>query len=156
MEAVAERADVSKPAIYRRWPNLAHLAYEAHSRATLPDELPDTGSFAGDVRELLGGLLAEATRVDRSLLADQFGEMIRDREFARTVMEGVMDPMRDRAAEVYDRAVRRGEVRDDLDGPDVMRDLSSQVVMRVVLLHDPPDEQMLDVMVDRLVHGVRR
>ena len=156
MEAVAERAGVSKPSLYRRWPNLAHLAYEVHVRATLPDDLPDTGTFAGDVRILLAGLAREARRMDRSLLADQYAEMIRDESFARTVEVGLMAPMRDRAARVYDRAVRRGEVRGDLDAREVMRDLSSHIVLRTVLLHRPPDEEMLDDIVDRLVDGVRR
>lgn len=156
MEAVAERAGVSKPSIYRRWPNLTHLAYAVHLRATVPDELPETGTFAGDVRLLLGGLARAARRIDRSLLADQYAEMIRDEGFARTVEVGLMVPLRDRAAQVYDRAARRGEVRDDLDGREVMRDLASHILLRTVLLHRPPDEQMLDAIVDRLVNGVRR
>lgn len=154
MEAVAERAGVSKPSIYRRWPNLAHLAYAAHARASMPDELPDTGTFAGDLRVLLGRLAAETRRVDRDMLADQFGEMIRDEQFAQTVGASISDPLRERAAQVYERARQRGEVRDDLDAREVMRDVSGHIVLRTILLHQPPDEEMLDAIVDRMVRGV--
>ena len=154
MEAVVERAGVSKPAIYRRWPNLVHLAYTVHARATMPDELPDTGTFAGDLRVLLEGLTDQASRIDRDLLADQYAEMIRDPAFAEAVRRTTMDPLRDRAARVYERARERGEVRDDLDAREVMRDVASLVVLRIALLHQSPDEQMLDTFLDRLVHGV--
>ena len=154
MEAVADRAGVSKPALYRRWPNLVHLAFAVHARATMPDELPDTGTFTGDLRVLLGGLVDQATRIDRDLLADQCAEMIRDPAFADTVRTATMDPLRDRAAQVYARARDRGEVRDDLDPREVMRDVSSVAVLRIALLHQSPDEQMLDTFLDRFVHGV--
>lgn len=154
MEAVADRAGVSKPAVYRRWPNLVHLAYVVHSRATMPDELPDTGTFVGDLRVLLDGLVGQASAIDRDLLADQYAEMIRDPAFADIVRITTMDPLRDRAAQVYERARERGEVRDDLDAREVMRDVASFVVLRIALLHQSPDEQMLDTFLDRLVHGV--
>lgn len=154
MEAVAERAGVGKPAIYRRWPNLTHLAYAVHARATMPHELPDTGTFVGDLRVLLTGLADQASRIDRDLLADQYAEMIRDPAFADTVRATTMDPLRDRATRVYERARERGEVRDDVDPRAVMRDISGFIVLRTALLHQPPDEQVFDAFLDRLVNGV--
>ena len=54
-DAVAERADTSKPVIYRRWPNRQDLVVAAikhfFTRGARP--VPDTGSLRGDVIALL-------------------------------------------------------------------------------------------------------
>ena len=53
VDAIARRAGTSKPAIYRRWPSKAHLVHEAVFPISEATELPDTGSLAGDVREMV-------------------------------------------------------------------------------------------------------
>lgn len=151
MEAVAKRAKVSKPSIYRRWPNLVQLAYAVRLRATLPGQLPDTGTFAGDLRVMLRALAAAAQRTDRMLLADQYAEMVRDPDFADAVLS---DPVRAQATWICERAIERGEVRADLDPREVMLDAAGAIILRAVLLHQPLDTQGVDAIVDRLVHGV--
>jgi AcrR family transcriptional regulator len=51
--AIAERAGTSRPAVYRRWPTLAHLVHEAAFRDNMTREPRRTGVLAGDVRELV-------------------------------------------------------------------------------------------------------
>jgi AcrR family transcriptional regulator len=55
IEAVAERAQTSRPVIYRRWPDRASLALAAVSYGVNRDqvEVPDTGSVRTDIIELL-------------------------------------------------------------------------------------------------------
>ena len=60
VDAIAERAGTSKPAIYRRWPSKAHLVHEAVFPIAEATELPDTGSLAGDVREMVRRTTARA------------------------------------------------------------------------------------------------
>lgn len=154
MEGIAERADVGKPTVYRRWPTLAHLMFEVQARATLPEELPDTGTLHDDLREVLHVWRDVVTRTDRALIADQFGTMITDEAFARSVFEGIFQPLNRHAARLYERARTRGEVRDDVDPVAVMRDLASQLIMRTILLHDVPDDDDLDDLLDRMLNGL--
>ncbi|MDR3658831.1 MAG: helix-turn-helix domain containing protein, partial [Mycobacterium sp.] len=58
VDAIAKQAGTSKPAIYRRWPSKAHLVHEAVFPADIATDLPDTGSLAGDVREMVRGTVA--------------------------------------------------------------------------------------------------
>jgi AcrR family transcriptional regulator len=48
IEAIAARAEVGKPTIYRRWSSKAHLVMEAFLAATNPElTFPNTGSVGG-------------------------------------------------------------------------------------------------------------
>jgi AcrR family transcriptional regulator len=54
MERIASRAHTSKAAIYRRWPDRAHLVADSYMRFVVTDiEIPDTGSLRGDVIALM-------------------------------------------------------------------------------------------------------
>jgi AcrR family transcriptional regulator len=57
LTAVAERAGTTRPALYRRWPSLAHLVHEAAFPADLTLPRPAT-STAPDLRSLVEGSLA--------------------------------------------------------------------------------------------------
>ena len=51
--AVAERAGTTKPALYRRWPSLPHLAYEA----AFPDEVALDFTLTEDLHSDLAGIV---------------------------------------------------------------------------------------------------
>src|SRR3954452_22309145 len=49
IDAVAARAGVSKPTIYRRWPNRQQLLVAVSQRFVAPAEVADLGSFRDEV-----------------------------------------------------------------------------------------------------------
>jgi AcrR family transcriptional regulator len=55
MEAVAARAQTSRPVLYRRWPNRADLAVAAirHNLHRHPANVPDAGNVRSDLIDLL-------------------------------------------------------------------------------------------------------
>src|SRR5207244_6850960 len=76
VDAIARRAGTSKPAIYRRWPSKAHLVHEAVFPINSGTELPDTGSLADDVREMVRRTAAVLTTpAARAALPGLVGEM---------------------------------------------------------------------------------
>ena len=46
--AIADRAGTSRPAVYRRWPTMAHLVHEAAFRDSVTREPPRTGVLDDD------------------------------------------------------------------------------------------------------------
>jgi len=84
VDAIARRAGTSKPAIYRRWPSKAHLVHEAVFPIDSGTELPDTGSLADDVREMVRRTVAVLTTpAARAALPGLVGEMAADLTLAR-------------------------------------------------------------------------
>jgi AcrR family transcriptional regulator len=151
--AITERAEVSKPALYRRWPSLTHLAFEVMVQGGLPPDLPNTGSIREDLFLLLRTLVDNYAAMDRGLLADQVGTMISDADFSRTVHETTLDPMHDHAFACWQRAEERGEVRPGIDGRQLMGDLAAQVFVRWALRHDDVTDDDIHALIDRFLVG---
>jgi len=53
IDEVSKRSGVAKTTIYRHWPSRADLLLEACSKLGSKFEVPDTGSFRGDVEALV-------------------------------------------------------------------------------------------------------
>ncbi|NMO02121.1 TetR/AcrR family transcriptional regulator [Gordonia sp. TBRC 11910] len=113
-EGVAERANTSRPVIYRRWRDRDELASAAitrfFARQSVP-ELPDTGSLRSDLLELMrrandnrAAMIPLLVTVISSYHAEtghSFAEL-RERAFG--------ERSRNSISEIFDRAVARGEV----------------------------------------------
>jgi len=154
MAAVAERAGVSRPALYRRWPTRAALLFELFTSGSVPPEMPDLGSLRAELELAVTHLIATMAAGDPTLVAEQFASMIRDPEFAGEVWARRWGPDRERVMVLWHRAVGRGEVRADVDGAAVIDDLVASCVFRVHLAHRPPGRDEVRELVNRVLDGV--
>lgn len=153
VEDVAARADVHKTTVYRRWPTKRELVHE--SMLALVDDKappPDTGSLRGD--------LLEASRQLTQFMMSVSGQGV-----MRMVMAEVTDPdvlhicnairsekeKADRS--MVERAVARGELREDVD-PDVLRGmLFGPIHHRFFILNQRVDDLFLARLVDTVLLG---
>ncbi len=113
MDAVAERAGVSKATIYRWWPTKETLALDAlyTEWANIQPDPRDTGSLRGD----LLALLRPWARLVRSrpyarVIAALLTEVHTDPEFAAEYHRRLVEPRRDQTRAVFRRAIERGEI----------------------------------------------
>ena len=155
VDAIAKRAATSKPAIYRRWPSKAHLVHEAVFPISEATELPDTGSLAGDVREMvrrttgvlttpaaraaLPGLLAEMA-TDPTLHAKLLGR------FGDVTSRGMTDRLND--------AVRRGEVRADVTAAELVEAIAGMALMAIVTRNDDLDDAWVERTATLITKGI--
>lgn len=132
--AIAERAGTSKPAIYRRWPGKVHLLHEA----AFPVEddrlgLPDTGSLADDLAEMLRRASAAfADPVARAITPALMAEIAADPTLHSVLLErfgGVWKGFHDRMV----LAAGRGEVRADADPDVLLETLAGAALMRLLM-----------------------
>jgi AcrR family transcriptional regulator len=157
MDEVAQRAGVSKPTIYRRWPTKGTLVFEAFSADFLTRQpLPDTGSLRGDLLAALRSWIrvVKGTVTGRTLKG-LIAEVQRDPELAEVWRERFIGPVRAQHRTMVVRAVERGEVSPDAD-PDVVLDLLyGPAYHRFLQSHLPLSDRFAQAVVDTVVAGVR-
>jgi AcrR family transcriptional regulator len=153
VDGIARRAGTSKPAIYRRWPSKAHLVHEAVFPISDATALPDTGSLAGDVREMVRRTAAVLTTpAARAALPGLVGEMAADltlhsallQRFGDILSRGLSDRLADAAA--------RGEVRPDVTAADLVEVVAGTTFLALLTRADAID----DVWIDRTAAFITR
>ena len=125
VDAIARRAGTSKPAIYRRWPSKAHLVHEAVFPIGDATALPDTGSLARDVREMMRRTVAVLTSpAARAALPGLVGEMATDLTLHTALLERFGDILSRGLTERLHAAAARGEVRPEVTAADLVEALA--------------------------------
>lgn len=155
MDAVARRAGVGKSALYRRWASKQDMAVDVLSRLSVPlAEVPDTGSFAGDIRALLAALLDWFTD---PRLGPIFADMV---TVARTnpalgdaLTEHLSDPRRQRGRLLLERAIDRGEIPADTDVELALDTIAAPVFWRLHVRREPVTPEYLDRVTTLMVHA---
>jgi AcrR family transcriptional regulator len=148
MDRVAERAGTNKNAIYRRWPSRAALAVAAYRHmAGVHVSVPDTGTFRGDVLELLRGAnrlwSSPVGTVQRSLLAG----VADDPELLALIQERASDAGSALWLTVLGRAVARGEAQPEALHPRVATVAAVLLRNEYVTRGTPtaPDEVLVEI-----------
>jgi AcrR family transcriptional regulator len=111
MDAVAKRAGASKETLYRWWPSKTELILDAlanHGDETIP--VPDTGSFATDLRTFLEATVASADSTTRRLLRALAAEAATDPSTAHLIRDRFLARRRAALDDVLKRAIARGEL----------------------------------------------
>jgi AcrR family transcriptional regulator len=115
MEAVAARAGVGKPAIYRRYPDKAALV-AAVIAAQLPVlEIPDRGDSRAELWGAVRGGFPEDGDAYLGLIGGLAAEHERHPELIAAFREHVLGPRRATVSNAVKRAQARGDVRPDID-----------------------------------------
>lgn len=120
---VAKRAGVSTATLYRRWASKQDLVIGtavAWARDLGPG--PDTGTLDGDLTALLRDKAATLEGPGGRLLHILIGEAAHNAALSRTLNDAVVQPVRDRAAALIARAVRRGDIPPP-ENPQLVADL---------------------------------
>ncbi len=112
IEAVAARAGVGKPTIYRRWPSKPELVLDAVERLAPPFPTADTGDPLTDLRQIIPELIVGLTS---SPVARANLSLAGDPEMARRIGERYLKPRRAAIADILHRAIAAGELRADID-----------------------------------------
>ncbi|RZQ59398.1 TetR/AcrR family transcriptional regulator [Amycolatopsis suaedae] len=154
IEGVAARSGVNKTTIYRWWPSKDALLGSAMVEAdVLAIRLPDTGSLRGDLESLLRQIAALLTGPDTSpVVTALLGAATHRPELGEVVRRFFADRL-GRELPMFERAVRRGELRDGVDPATVMDLLAGAVWVRALLRGQPPRPAYVRETVDLVLRG---
>jgi AcrR family transcriptional regulator len=154
MDAVAARAGVSKPAIYRRWPSKQALIVAAAETRIGPLTVPDQGDLRAELHDVITARLASYQQpgTDR-LLAELIGAAAGDRD-GREVYAAYTDRVMSETRSILQRGVARGEVRPDVDIRSAATLVAAPLVYRLLAERELPDARFVDDLVGLLVRAV--
>jgi AcrR family transcriptional regulator len=155
MDLVAERAGVSKPSLYLRWPNKVALVADAlQHRARPVPEVPDTGSLPEDMRLFLTALLRSRDEASRALAAVA-GEIATNPALRKAWHRGLAGMLTSCLRAIVSRAAQRGELPADAD-VELLSQLPLSLLQHWRLEHDrEPDEAVVDRIVRQFYTPVR-
>jgi AcrR family transcriptional regulator len=153
MDAVATAAKASKATLYRRWSTKAELVVDAISRAKgcpVPDDV-DTGSLRGDLISLSceeGGFTSE---MPMSVMAGLLTALHRDDDLQKAFKERFLAPRLAVVNQIYERAVRRGEIAADVDVELLSQTLPAVIIHHAFVLGIEPTEDLILRVIDHVI-----
>ncbi|WP_433469778.1 TetR/AcrR family transcriptional regulator [Spirillospora sp. CA-128828] len=145
VEGVAARSGVHKTTVYRRWGNADGLIADALDRAAAePWPVPDTGTLAGDLRDLARLVLHGFTDPAEGPVARAFVLAAAQSGDAARALHAFLARRNEQAAVLVERAARRGEVPPGTDAAEVVRIAVAPLYYRLFITGEPVDEAAAD------------
>jgi rhodanese-related sulfurtransferase len=157
MDAVADRAGVSKATIYRWWPSKETLALDAlcHDFSVFNPPAQGSGPLRADLLSDIGPWI-------RLLFNRPYGGVIAaliaagqtDTRFAEEYRARFVEPRRERTRAIFRRSIERGELAADTNVEVAMDLLYGPLYHRLLHGHEPLDERFLQDVVAAVLGGL--
>jgi AcrR family transcriptional regulator len=155
VEAIAERAGVSKATVYRWWPNKAAVVMDGFL-STVSSEVPfpHTGCAQEDIRlhmrRLIKALGGKMGRTAAALIAE--GQA--DPELTEALRSRWLSVRRAEAQRILEHGMACGELREDLDPEVAVDSLYGPIYYRLLVGHAPLEEAFADALADHVFAGL--
>lgn len=149
VDEVSRRSGVSKTTIYRHWPSRSALLLDACSKLGGPATLPNTGSLAGDLSVLVGGLAEQLKSAPwPTILPSIIDGAERDAELAQ-LHAGLHAGLMRRFLEMIDAAKGRGELSASTDASAMVAQIVGPLFYRRWFSKEPIDDVFLATVMAR-------
>lgn len=154
VDEISRRCGVAKTTIYRHWPTRSALVVDACARMIAEQEVPDTGTFEGDVTAILT-TIAELLQTARwsAIVPSIIDAAERDADLAAIhsrIQLGHVAPLR----AVIERAVGRGELPAGTDPSTMIAALLGPLFYRRWFSREPLDAQFVQAVIRNVMHGL--
>lgn len=145
IEQVAREAGVAKTTIYRWWPNKSILVLEAFSEDI--EQVKDFETFhsaSEEIEQQVHRLVTRFAGVPGHIVKQILASGQADPEVLRVYRERFLDQRRQQAAAVLKRGIDQGEFRGDIDLDQAIDLIWGPVYFRLLLEHQPLDQQFAE------------
>ncbi|WP_394836956.1 TetR/AcrR family transcriptional regulator [Pendulispora rubella] len=155
LDAVAARAGVHRPAIYRRWPTKQHLIIDTFARGLGLAPAPDTGDTRRDLVEGVSTLSHAFSGPFGRALGALVADLARDRELLALFRRRVFDVRRASMVKALERGIQRGDIDPHVDIELVLDLLAAPLYYRVLFQHGPATKKVAQALVDHVLRSIR-
>jgi AcrR family transcriptional regulator len=156
MEAVAAHANVGKATVYRWWPSKPALIADAFASSTTGKlHFPDTGSIYTDMSQQMRQLVKVFRSRRGRIVSAILGGGQSDGDLISAFRKRFLWPRRREAYATLQRAIRRGELRKDVDMDLLLDSLYGPIYMRFLIRHDKLTPEFIDGLCKLVLGGAR-
>lgn len=139
LAAVAERAETTKPTLYRRWSSKAHLVHDAVFPDVDGDTVPNGGTFEQDLRELVRRTLEVFTSPSvRAAVPGLLADLTPGSELLLLMRQRLQSVALRSLHKRLEAGIAAGEVHHAVD-PGVLLDLIAGAVFIAVAFRHPDE-----------------
>ncbi len=156
MDAVAKRAGVGKPTLYKWWPSKAALIMAMfHDRFNAILEVPEATSAEEALRTRVKHLVAQCNGLFGKVVADLIAEGQGDPSILTELYESHIRPRRASTVADIERGIASGEFRAGTD-PELLLDvIVAPMYLRLLLRHPALTEEYGNQLIDQALLGIR-
>ena len=156
MEAVAKRAGVGKPTLYKWWPSKAALVLAMfHERLAREPAAMRAATVEAEIRDRAKTLIREFHGLFGKVMAELIAEGQSDPKVLQDLYQQHIAERRGNMAAEIERAKASGEFREDTN-PELLVDaIFGTIYYRMLLRITPLDEAFGDKLVDQVLSGAR-
>ncbi|MBW4562403.1 MAG: TetR/AcrR family transcriptional regulator [Mojavia pulchra JT2-VF2] len=139
IDAIAVRAGVGKPTIYRRYSSKEELVADAIESVRQDVVIPNTGNLWDDIDELIqNAAQITLSPLGRKTVAMIINSASNNSQFAQIYCTKYLQPRKQAFAVVLERAKARNEIQADLD-PGLVFDTMSAIMLYALIFQPTPE-----------------
>jgi len=155
VDAISARSGVSKATIYKHWPCRTAIAAEAFGRRMADSiPLPDEGNAIADLTEQVRRVSRFYSGPNGRIFAQLLAASVTDEAAAPYFREFFLDTRRANVAELWNRALARGEVNPTITAGTATDLLFGPLIFRLLTGHAPLTEEEADAIATAALHGL--
>jgi AcrR family transcriptional regulator len=156
MDAVAKRAGVGKPTLYKWWPSKAALIMAMfHERFNAILEVPEANTAEEALRTRVKHLIAQCNGLFGKVVADLIAEGQGDPSILKELYESHIRPRRASTVADIERGIASGEFLAGTD-PELLLDaIVAPMYLRLLLRHPALTEDYGKQLIDQALLGIR-
>jgi AcrR family transcriptional regulator len=156
MEAVAKRAGVGKPTLYKWWPSKAALVFAMfHERLTTKPATLLTETVEQSIRSRVRGLIVNFQGLFGKVMTELIAEGQNDPALMRELYDQHIGERRASIIAEIEHAKASGEFRANVDSELLVDEIIGPIYYRMLLRIAPLDEAYGDRLIDQVLFGVR-
>ena len=152
VESIAQRAQVGKATIYRRFKNKEEIlmaAMREHASCSLPQI--DTGSLRGDLISLITEHVKLLKGPEGELMMSLLSIAHRDPELGKLLNQNSPIEAESESSKIFERAIKRGEISKKANIAFLSDVVPSIITHRIFITHQPVDKKFIEQLVDELL-----
>lgn len=152
VEAIAQRAQVGKATIYRRFKNKEEIlmaAMREHASCSLPQI--NTGSLRGDLISLITEHVKLLKGPEGELMMSLLSIAHRDPELGKLLNQNSPIEADSESSKIFERAIKRGEISKKANIAFLSDVVPSIITHRIFITHQQVDKKFIEQLVDELL-----